>query len=80
MKISEPPFFKTTPLFYQTLPFYGKNLNPPLFLKILKIQTPFYKGGVSTCHVLIIFLNVLSVLPGTYESTLDSKFDHTYNL
>ena len=27
MKISDTPFFETTPLFYQPLPFYGKSLN-----------------------------------------------------
>ena len=36
MKLSERvlPFLKSTPLFYQTLPFYGKNLKPPFFEKI----------------------------------------------
>ena len=29
VKTSHPPFFRTTPLFYQPLPFYEKNLNLP---------------------------------------------------
>ena len=35
MKISDKvtPFFEITPLFYEPLPFYGKNLNPVSFLE-----------------------------------------------
>ena len=43
MEISDTHFFKTTPLFYQPLPFYGKNLNwldPPFFSKIFKNPPP----------------------------------------
>ena len=56
MKISDiplplPPFFKQPDLFYQTLHFYGKNLNPsPPFLKKRFENSPPplsspYKGG-----------------------------------
>ena len=47
MKISDTPFYKTTPLFYQPLPFYRKNLTPSLFAKISKSQLLlFIKEGV----------------------------------
>ena len=53
MKISDTPFFKTTPLFYQPLSFYRKNLNP-FFANILETQTPFISNGrgISTMSVL----------------------------
>ena len=50
MKISDAsPFFKTTPLFYQPLPFYGKNMNlsPPIFKKFWKLKPPIIKEGDS---------------------------------
>ena len=42
-----PPLFKTTPLIYQPLPFYEKNLQP-LFAKSSKTQTlpPLERGGM----------------------------------
>ena len=53
MEISDTHFFKTTPLFYQPLPFYGKNLNwldPPFFSKIFKNPPPsIIKGGFQLC-------------------------------
>ena len=37
MKISNTPYFTTPPnLFYQLLPFYGKNLNPPFWVNFKK--------------------------------------------
>ena len=49
MKKVIPLFFKTTALFYQSLSFHGKNLNPlPLFCKFQKLKPFFIKGGVPT--------------------------------
>ena len=45
MKIRDTPFLKITPLFYQTLPFHGKNLNPNFLTKVSKTQPLLYKGG-----------------------------------
>ena len=55
MKISDTPFFKTTPIFYQPLRFYGKSLNTP-FLKIWKTQTNYVQvqtiaAGIYYCIV-----------------------------
>ena len=36
------PFSKTTPLFYQHLPFYGKPLNLSFFLEISITEPPFF--------------------------------------
>ena len=47
MKISDAPFFKTTPLFYQPLPFYETFLTPHPFLQTFwKLPLPLYRGGV----------------------------------
>ena len=43
MKISVTPFFKTIPLFCQSLSFYGKNLNPP-FRENFEKKPSFIKG------------------------------------
>ena len=46
MKISDTlSFFKTTPLFYQPLPFHGKNLTPPFFKTFENSLSPIIKGG-----------------------------------
>ena len=50
MEISDTQFFKTNPLFYQPLPFYRKNLNPPPFFKGFENSNPLlYKGGFQPC-------------------------------
>ena len=42
-------FFTTTPLFYQTLLFYWKILNPLFLVTFQKLKPPLYKGwGVPT--------------------------------
>ena len=38
-----PPLFRTTPLFYQPLLFYGKVLNPPFLRKFQKLNSPLCK-------------------------------------
>ena len=38
------PLFKTTPLFHQPLPSYGKSLNTLFFKKFRKLNPPFIKG------------------------------------
>ena len=61
MKIKDtPPFLKQTPLFYQPLPFNGKNLNAR-FRENFKNSNPlFYKDGgwVSNYEVLQLFCNM----------------------
>ena len=34
------PFFKNTPPFYQPLPLYEKNLNPPFLGELTKLNKP----------------------------------------
>ena len=62
MKMSDtrpPPFFKKKqPLFYQPLPFYGKNLNPPI-LKILKTQLSVYVKMLREIWGSVFFKNIL---------------------
>ena len=47
VSVSDTPFFRTTPYFTNPSLFIGKFLTP-LFGKLLKTQTPIYKGGVPT--------------------------------
>ena len=53
MKISDTTPFLKQPLFYQPLPYYGKNMTP-LFWKISKTQVPHppYRGRVQTMSTL----------------------------
>ena len=62
MKLSERvlPFLKSTPLFYQTLPFYGKNLKPPFFEKIYESLGQI--ANVEDNLVLDLFLKTTSPL------------------
>ena len=43
IKISDTPFLKTTPLFYQPLPFYGKKLNPAFWENFESLNPHFIK-------------------------------------
>ena len=45
MEISDTSFLKAIPLLCQPLPSYGKNLKPPLFVKISKTQASLHKLG-----------------------------------
>ena len=50
MKISGTSLFlKKTLLFYQPVPFYGKNLSSPFSCKFRKVKLlPLYKGGAGS--------------------------------
>ena len=63
MKISDTPFYKTTPLFYQPLPFYRKNLTLSLFAKISKSQLLLFikEGGVPTMFKFWVGVWVLEI-------------------
>ena len=62
MKISDTlSFFQTTPLFYQPLPFYGKNLTTPPFFKTFENSlSPIIKGGGGVSNMTVMFTTQLA--------------------
>ena len=65
MKIRDTPFFKTNPLFYQPLPFYGKNLTlPHLFVKVSETQTQLCNSNTycEFCRACILYLSLSYIL------------------
>ena len=51
MKISDTLLFEwDLPLFYQPLPFHGKNLNTTYLGKFWKLKSPLYKMGFPTMN------------------------------
>ena len=54
MKINDIPFFKTTPLFYQPVLFYGKPklwTHPPFFRKFWRLNSPFFNFPFYECVI-----------------------------